>query len=218
MEVGGIVTLELRVDQVTDLYGYQVYLDYDPTLLQAVNAAGQPAGEVEMGFFLAADFVLQSIDPAAGRVSVMVSVMGNDPASGSGVLFTLRFKGLARHRHRERRHRPEPGILAGADGMAIPYTARDASLYVGVEAPPPVVRLCLPVVVGGVGGQGPMGGASSAPTRSPHQAVGADLRVRPWRHTAAHGVRAAPRGGPWAGTTAMGGQGRPPLHDPRVTR
>ncbi len=151
LEVGEIATLQVRVEEVTDLYGYQVYLDYDPDLLQAVNAAGQPASEVELGAFLAADLVLEnSIDGAAGRVSVMVSNMGSAPASGSGVLFTLRFKGLARGVAGVRIDTAaNRSILADTDGMAIPYTSHNASLYVGVEVPAPGGRLCLPVVVGG---------------------------------------------------------------------
>ena len=145
LEVGEVVTLEVRVEQVSNLYGYEVYLDYDPRLLQAVDAAGRPVDQVELGTFFAADLVLQNaVDPAAGRVSVVASNMGSEPASGSGTLFTLRFKVLQRGVATVAIDADDT-ILADSEGMSIPYTRQDATLYVGVEAPRE--RLYLPAVL-----------------------------------------------------------------------
>ena len=152
LEVGEVVTLEVRVEDVTHLYGYQVYLDYDPALLQAVDAAGEPANQVELGAFFAADFVVSNaVDAVQGRIAVETVNMGSDPSSGSGVLLTLRFKGLARGVASVRiDDGAGASILADTDGMAIPYGAQSANLYVGIQAPePPSTRLCLPIVVGG---------------------------------------------------------------------
>lgn len=151
LAVGEVVTLDVRVDDVADLYGYQVYLDYDPVLLQAVDAAGQPTNQVELGAFFAADFVVSNaIDAIQGRIAVEAANMGSDPSSGSGVLFTLRLKGLARGVASVRiDDGAGASILADTEGMAIAYSALDANLYVGVEALSPGRWLCLPIVVGG---------------------------------------------------------------------
>jgi len=107
---------------------------------------------VELGAFFAADFVVSNaVDAVQGRIAVETVNMGSDPSSGSGVLFTLRLKGLTRGVASVRiDDGAGASILADTDGMAIPYGAQSANLYVGIQAPePPGTRLCLPIVVGG---------------------------------------------------------------------
>jgi hypothetical protein len=91
-QVGGQVTVQVNVSNVTDLFGAPFYLRYDPTRLEVVSAAE--------GGFLNNDgqttVFLKSIDAVNGEVIVGVSRLGAvGGVSGSGNLMSITFKAKA---------------------------------------------------------------------------------------------------------------------------
>jgi len=91
-QVGGQVTVQVNVSNVTDLFGAPFYLRYDPARLEVVSASE--------GGFLNNDgqstVFLKSIDAVNGEVIVGVSRLGAvGGVSGSGSLMSITFKAKA---------------------------------------------------------------------------------------------------------------------------
>ena len=71
----------------------EIHLDFDPTLLQVVDASGTPATQVQPGTAL--PIVLgNAVDPVRGRVDFVASSVGSSPASGQFTIARVRFKAL----------------------------------------------------------------------------------------------------------------------------
>lgn len=96
-EVGETVAVDIQVEEVTDLYGVELFLSFDPDLAEVQDADPEQEGvQVQAGSFLSADFVVQnSADNASGTVVYAVTQTApRAPAEGSGVLATITFKGF----------------------------------------------------------------------------------------------------------------------------
>jgi len=80
-------TVSVRVSGVTDLYGAEVHLSYDPAFLQASRPAlGDLFGASGRTFVNAVEVNLGRVDVAQGVLS--------QPANGSGILATVSFRAL----------------------------------------------------------------------------------------------------------------------------
>ena len=99
VNVGNTVTVDIWIEDVIDLYGADVRLSFDPTLLEVQDADGNPANGVQIqgGSFPAPNFVVKKeADNGAGTIWYAVSQMSpTEPVSGSGVAASVTFKGLA---------------------------------------------------------------------------------------------------------------------------
>jgi len=99
INVEDAVTVDIRIKDVTDLYGVDVRLSFDPALLEVQDADGNPANGVQIqgGGFPAPDFVVKNeADNSEGTVWYAVSQMNpTEPISGTGVAASVTFKGLA---------------------------------------------------------------------------------------------------------------------------
>ncbi len=96
--VGAMTTVNIRVENVTDLYGAEVHLTFDPALLEVIDADPGTAGvQIEPGPLLSPDFTAQNaVDQAAGKIDFAIAQMPpHDPVSGSGVLAIVTFQGKA---------------------------------------------------------------------------------------------------------------------------
>ncbi|HEY65452.1 MAG TPA: hypothetical protein G4O02_12875, partial [Caldilineae bacterium] len=93
--IGDVVSIDVMADAGTQpVDAVALHLDFDPAVLEVVDAAGAPATEVEPSMALPA-VLLNSVDPARGWVDLMVSSLGGSPASGQFLVARLRFKVLA---------------------------------------------------------------------------------------------------------------------------
>lgn len=104
--VGQIITLNIHVQDVADLYGADVRLSFDPELLQVVDdAPGTPGIQITpLSSFLKPDFVVRKkacngVDPSdpdctGGGLVWYAATQVNPslPVSGSGPLAAVRFK------------------------------------------------------------------------------------------------------------------------------
>jgi LysM repeat protein len=96
--VEATTTVDIRIENVSDLFGAEVHLTFDPALLEGVDADAGTAGvQIQPGAFLSPDFTAQNdVDQAAGKIDFAISQMApHGPVSGSGVLATITFKGKA---------------------------------------------------------------------------------------------------------------------------
>lgn len=87
MVPGEVQTIDVEVREVSDLYGFQVYVHYDPTALEVA--------EVRLGGFLTPGFPIQTVDEDAGRImAALAQVNPEPPKSGGGTLFSIDFIAL----------------------------------------------------------------------------------------------------------------------------
>ena len=90
IHVGDTFTFDVRAENITDLAGWQFDIDFDPTILEAVD--------VSEGEFLKTDggstfFQPGSIDNTAGKITGLSAArLSAQGATGSGTLLQVRFK------------------------------------------------------------------------------------------------------------------------------
>lgn len=92
---GAQVQVEIRIVDVQDLYGADVKLAFDPTLLQVVDADPSTPGVqvTPRNDLLSPDFILKNeADNQAGTVWYAVTQLNpSPPVSGTGALFSFAF-------------------------------------------------------------------------------------------------------------------------------
>lgn len=96
IRVGEVATVDLTVEQVSELFGAQVHLTFDPTVLEVVDADPSEEGiQVEPGTLPTPDFVVQNIaDNQAGTVDyALTQLKPSEPRSGDGLLARVTFRG-----------------------------------------------------------------------------------------------------------------------------
>jgi hypothetical protein len=96
ISISDTAVMEIRADALEDLYGFQVEIEFDPAVVEVVDAYDfVPGVQIEEGAFLPFPVVIQnSADNAAGTISFVMTLQGAQPgASGSGVLGRITFHG-----------------------------------------------------------------------------------------------------------------------------
>lgn len=93
------VTVEVRAENVTDMYGAEFRLRYDPNLLSVQDLATDQEGiQIEPGSFLPAQegfVVANQVDETNGTITFALTLLNPAPAvSGSGPLARITFKRL----------------------------------------------------------------------------------------------------------------------------
>lgn len=139
--VGGGFTLSVEASDMTDLYGYQFDLRFDPTLFQVWDVSEGPfLGTAGASFFGPGD-----IDHSAGLVRfVFGTLIGDAPgASGGGVLATLDVRSLG----------AGTGSfvlenLVALDTLLADIVVDSAGLRVSAVPEPATLALCLTLLTG----------------------------------------------------------------------
>jgi hypothetical protein len=90
------LVVDVAVASVTDLFGAEIQLTYDPAQLQVVDANPRLEGiQIAPGPFLAVEdrfVVTNRVDAQTGQITFVVTLLGPArPVSGSGVLATVAF-------------------------------------------------------------------------------------------------------------------------------
>ncbi|MFQ6057419.1 MAG: LysM peptidoglycan-binding domain-containing protein [Anaerolineae bacterium] len=98
--VGGTGTVDIRIENVTGLFGADVRLNFDPTRLEVQDAnSAVPGVQIEVGTFPDPSsgkgmVATNSADNTAGTISYAVTLLSPaPPVDGSGVLARVTFKG-----------------------------------------------------------------------------------------------------------------------------
>jgi hypothetical protein len=96
IDAGDVLTLELRVDNVKHLYAFQLELNFNPAILEVVDAyPGIPGVQIEEGDFFVADIPISNqADNSMGTITYSASLQGVKPGvDGSGVLARITLRG-----------------------------------------------------------------------------------------------------------------------------
>lgn len=96
---GGLVKVEVLAENITDLYGLELHLKYDPTVLELQDSKEDQAGvQVEPGTLLPLNqgfVVANQAIPTEGKVTYAITLLNPaPPVSGSGPIARLTFKTL----------------------------------------------------------------------------------------------------------------------------
>ena len=88
-------TVDLTVEQVTELYGAQIMIRFDPAVLEVVDADPAKEGiQVQPGTLPSPDFIVQNMaDNQAGTIDyALTSLPPSKPSSGDGVIARITFR------------------------------------------------------------------------------------------------------------------------------
>lgn len=88
-------TVDLTVEQVSELYGAQIIVRFDPAVLEVVDADPATEGvQVQPGTLPSPDFVVQNMaDNQAGTIDyALTSLPPSKPSSGDGVIAQITFR------------------------------------------------------------------------------------------------------------------------------
>ena len=133
MAPGDDTSVEIWIEDVTELAGAEIQLGFDPELLEIVDAGPSSAGvQIAHGDFLSPDFVVQNrADPKTGLIDYAIACIPLEKAvSGNGVLARITLRAVAEGKARIDVDRV---LLANAHGESI-----------GVEANPSLITVSGP--------------------------------------------------------------------------
>ena len=150
VQQGATVAVPIRITEVTGLYGFEVLLKFDPTVVQVADADPAKAGvQLLAGDFLALDFLVRNTaDNEAGTAEfVLAQLNPSEAKSGTGTLFTVLFEGVAAGKNTT--VTIDRLKLASRDGLEIPALAVNGDLTVAAatSAAPPASPTLLPTAV-----------------------------------------------------------------------
>lgn len=97
VEPGGVVTASIVITDVAGLYGADVRLTFDPTLVQVVDAdGGTPGAQITPGPLLTSPFiVLNRAENTTGTIGYAATMINPSlPITGGGVLYLVQFRGV----------------------------------------------------------------------------------------------------------------------------
>jgi len=134
--VGQTVVVDIRIEDIQDLWGGDVQLAFDPHIIEVVDAdPGVPGVQIQPGDFPRPDFVVKNTaDNAAGTIWYALTQTGGDPCNGSGTMARITFRGkdlgisAVRFTY---------SLLSTKDGEPIPADTYDGSVTVVEPSPTP---------------------------------------------------------------------------------
>ncbi|MFN2130523.1 MAG: cohesin domain-containing protein [Anaerolineae bacterium] len=130
IRVGEVATVDLTVEQVSDLFGAQVHLTFDPAVLEVVDADTSEEGiQIEPGTLPTPDFVVQNVaNNQAGTIDyALTQLKPSEPRSGDGLLARVTFRGK---KAASTQILLEQFMLADVEGKAIEALPQNAQVRV----------------------------------------------------------------------------------------
>ena len=137
LAAGSTAQIALTVTDVRDLYGFDLALEFDPAVVEVVDAdAALDGTQVGFGTLLDAGFVIRNTaDNQLGRVHfVMTQLSPSPPKTGSGTLLVLTLRG--KQAGATSPLTPVRARLAGPQGNEILSTAVGGQIRVVANQPP----------------------------------------------------------------------------------
>jgi hypothetical protein len=129
--IGDNITIDIVAVDVADLYGIQLEVSFDPTIIEVVDAdPGNPGVQIKPGNCPDADFVvLNDVDNTTGTISYgATSLNPSPPCNGSGVVATIEFYGFEESANTLIQF--VDWILSDTDGFSIPVSTQDGALEI----------------------------------------------------------------------------------------
>lgn len=129
--VGDVAAVQLRLENVDNLYGIEVHLTFDASVVQVEDDDPSREGvQTTVGEIPHPEFIVQNIvDNFGGRLDyAVVQLRPRPPASGSGIVMTIHLRGVSEG---SSLIHFTGAKLASPDGVEIPATLQDGSIVVG---------------------------------------------------------------------------------------
>ncbi len=98
LAAGELGIVQIRVNNVTDLFGLEIGLQFDPLVIEIQDSdTGQEGAQIQPGDFLSPDLIqTNQADNVAGLISYVVTQQApSPPVSGDGVIATVNFRAIA---------------------------------------------------------------------------------------------------------------------------
>jgi len=130
IRVGEKATVDLAIEQVSELFGAEIHLTFDPEVLEVVDADGSRDGiQIEPGTLPTPDFVVQNTaDNQAGTVDyALTQLKPSEPRTGDGLLARVTFRGK---KAASSQILLEQFVLADIEGTAIEALPQHAQVRV----------------------------------------------------------------------------------------
>ena len=145
---GEVVQVPISIRNIRDLYGVDVMLEFDPAVVQVIDAdAANPGVQAALGDFLDPGLLLfNTADNTAGTYHfVMAQYNPSEPKSGQGVVVIVTFKGLKEGTS----PLTIPALkLASREGIEIASEGVDGTLSVVAGAPTQAVTFAAVLTTG----------------------------------------------------------------------
>jgi hypothetical protein len=97
--VGDVFLLDVRAQNIGDLYGFETTVRFDPAILEVVDAdAGEPGIQVSLGSWWPGTtlIIVNDSDNSSGEIDLAASLQNPEPAlNGGGVLMSIPFRAKA---------------------------------------------------------------------------------------------------------------------------
>jgi hypothetical protein len=131
---GATVAVTIQIDNVSNLFGAEVHLTFDPALIEVVDADVNTAGtQIGHGGFLSPDFVARNeVNQPPGH-DYAISNANHAAATGSGVLATEHLQG---ENPQALRRRNTTALLADSNGAG----KQQPRQHHDPGSPPPAIR------------------------------------------------------------------------------
>lgn len=129
--IGSIQAVEIRIDNVVNLAGADVQVQFNPVVLQVQDADPAKDGiQIQPGNFPAPDFVATNVVTNTSGVIqyAVVQIPPTQPVNGSGLLATINFQAVGQGSSDLTFSRTD---LANSDAQAIPATGQAGQIVVG---------------------------------------------------------------------------------------
>ena len=131
LKMGDTISIDILIENVSDLMGVELELKFDPAVLQAQDTDTNEDGvQVQSGAFLSPDFKMRdTVDNNAGVAEyIAVQLAPREPVSGSGLIASITFKAIAPG---ESELTLTKTTLASPEGERISATAISSRVTVG---------------------------------------------------------------------------------------
>ncbi len=127
IQVNETITVPIKVENIANLTAVEIHLSFDTSVLEVV--------ELKEGGFIHVDFSVQNtFDNAAGTIDYAVAQLDRAPATGSGTLFEIVFRGKASGdspiSFRETEAAPAGVLLSDANGAALQVSSTNGTVNV----------------------------------------------------------------------------------------
>ena len=127
---GQTATVKFVLADAQNAYGIDVHATFDPKMVEVVDAdPGADGVQMTPGDFLRPDFVARNVaDNEKGTLRyALTQVNPTQPASGTGVIFTVLFRGKSAG---ETALKLEPVEMADRQGQILPVTVQSGTIKV----------------------------------------------------------------------------------------
>ena len=126
--VGGTLDVALRVENVENLFGLDLVIQFDPTKIRVLDIRRGPFAEIDDD---SKWFTIRNWDNGVGQARFAATQVGSlEGVSGSGVLATIRFQGFTRT-YSPIAFSTAASSLMNPSMAFIPFTLKSGGLFVG---------------------------------------------------------------------------------------